>query len=117
MAITASKPAVVLVIEDEPLVLMIAVDMLADAGFETIGASNADQAILILEDRDDIQVIFTDINLPGSMDGLKLAHAVRGRWPPIHLIVTSALRIPAGRTMPEGGRYFQKGLSVSFNCH
>ena len=82
-----SRRPVVLAVEDEPLILMLAVDMIRDAGFEPLWASNADEAIRILESRDDIRIVFTDINMPGSMDGIKLAQAVRGRWPPIKIIV------------------------------
>lgn len=72
-----------LVVEDEPLLRMNAVDMIETAGFQVLEAGSADDAIAILEKRDDIRVVFTDIQIPGSMDGLKLARAVRGRWPPI----------------------------------
>jgi Response regulator receiver domain len=67
--------------------LMLAVDMIRDAGFDPLSASNADEAISVLESRDDIKIVFTDINMPGSMDGTKLARAVRGRWPPISAIL------------------------------
>ena len=73
-----------------------------------IEAANADEAIAILESRADIRVVFTDIHMPGSMDGLKLAHAVRDRWPPIKIIVTSGRdRLSAG-DLPDGGRFFSK---------
>jgi CheY-like chemotaxis protein len=75
----ARRP-VVLIVEDEFLLRMDAVDMIAAAGFEVVEAANADQAIDIMESRRDITVVFTDIQMPGSMDGLKLARAVRGRW-------------------------------------
>ena len=65
----------VLAVEDEPLILMLAVDMIRDAGFEPLWASNAEEAISILESRDDIRIVFTDINMPGSMDGIKLAQS------------------------------------------
>jgi CheY-like chemotaxis protein len=90
MVVPSHRP-VVLAVEDEPLTLMLAVDMIRDAGFEPLWASNADEAIRILESRDDIRIVFTDINMPGSMDGLKLAQAVRGRWPLVKIIVTSGL--------------------------
>ena len=99
----SSKKPVVLVVEDEPLILMNAMEIVAGGGFETIGAANADQAIRILESRDDISLVFTDVNMPGSMDGLKLARAVRGRWPPIQIIVTSAFRLAEEAGLPEGG--------------
>ena len=90
------------------MILMLAVDMIAEAGFEPIWATNADQAIDILESRDDIGVIFTDINLPGSMDGLKLARAVRRRWPPIRIIVTSALAVGDESLLPMGSKFISE---------
>ncbi len=71
---------------------MDATDFLESAGLVVVEARNADEAILILEQRDDIHLIFTDINMPGSMDGLKLAHFVRGRWPPIELLRRRAMQ-------------------------
>ena len=102
------KRLVVLVVEDEPLMLIDAVDLVTDAGFEAIGAKNADEAIRILENRKDIGVVFTDVNMPGSMDGIKLAHAVRNRWPPIEIIVTSGLNLADVQELPERGVFFPK---------
>jgi CheY-like chemotaxis protein len=95
MGLVKSKGPVVLIVEDEFLLRMGAVDMIAAAGFEAVEAANADQAIKILEARRGITVVFTDIQMPGSMDGLKLARAVRGRWPRSRLSrppATSGLR-------------------------
>jgi two-component system, response regulator PdtaR len=79
----------VLVVEDEFLVMMsITADLIAE-GYDVLTASNADKAIEILESRNDIETIFTDIEMPGSMDGLKLAQAVRYRWPPVNIVITS----------------------------
>jgi CheY-like chemotaxis protein len=103
----AIAPAV-LVVEDEPLVRLCAVETVEAAGFTVIEAANADEAIRILENRRDICVVFTDIHMPGSMDGLKLAHAVRDRWPPIKIIVTSGREMVAERELPTGGRFFAK---------
>ena len=89
MGLIERRRPVVLIVEDEFLLRMDAADMIAAAGFEVIEAANADEAIEILEARPDITVVFTDIQMPGSMDGLKLARAVRGRWPPIKIIATS----------------------------
>jgi len=98
-----------LVVEDEPLMLIDAVDLVTEAGFEAIGAKNADEAIRILESRDDIRIVFTDVNMPGSMDGIKLAHAVRHRWPPIEIIVTSGLTLAnVQELLPERGVFFPK---------
>ena len=98
----------VLIVEDEPLVRMGAVNIIEDAGFEVIEAASADEAMRILECRSDIRVVFTDIHMPGSMDGLKLAHAVRNRWPPIKIIVTSGRDLITKQDLPEGGRFFAK---------
>src|ERR1700710_227550 len=88
---------VVLVVEDEMLLRMRAVDMVEDTGFTPLEAVDADQAVAILESRSDIALLFTDIQMPGSMDGLKLAHAVHDRWPPIKIILVSGkLRLTNG---------------------
>src|ERR1700724_2409764 len=99
---------VILIVDDEPLVRLGVAQTIEDAGFEVIEAASADEAIRILEFRSDIRVVFTDIHMPGSMDGLKLAHAVRNRWPPIKIIVTSGRELIAEQDLPEGGRFFAK---------
>jgi CheY-like chemotaxis protein len=98
----------VLVVEDEALIRMDIADCLVDAGFRVLEAADAAQAISILEQRDDVRLVFTDVDMPGSMDGLRLAAYVRDRWPPIKLIVTSGY-IPVRETeLPSGGRFFGK---------
>jgi CheY-like chemotaxis protein len=87
----------VLVVEDEMFTRMDVVEMLRGAGFDILEATNADEAIQMLERNSDIRLIFTDIDMPGSMNGLKLAAAVRDRWPPIMIIATSGhFKIKAG---------------------
>ncbi len=103
-----TKAPSILIVEDEPLVRLCAVQAVEDAGYEVIEAANADEAIAILERRRDIRVVFTDIHMPGSMDGLKLAHAVRHRWPPIKIIVTSGRERIGPQDLPDGGRFFAK---------
>ena len=103
----AHAPAV-LVVEDELLIRMDIVDCLNEAGFEVLEAANADRAIEILESRDDIRLVFTDVDMPGSMDGLKLAAFVHSRWPPIQLIVASGHIAVLGSDLPPGGRFFKK---------
>ena len=111
MGLVGTRRPVVLIVEDEFLLRMDAVDMITAAGFEAIEAANADEAIEILEARPDITVVFTDIQMPGSMDGLKLARAVRGRWPPIKIVATSG-HVNVGETdLPEGGRFLPKPYS------
>jgi len=111
MGLVESKRPVVLIVEDELLLRMNAVDMIEAAGFEVVEAANADEAIEILEARRDIGVVFTDIQMPGSMDGLKLACAVRGRWPPIKIVATSGHIGVAQTDLPEGGRFLPKPYS------
>ena len=102
------KIPAVLIVEDEPLVRLGAAKFIADEGFEVIEAANADEAIRILEARKDVRIVFTDIHMPGSMDGLKLARAVRNRWPPIKIIVTSGRDPVTEQDLPEGSRFFAK---------
>lgn len=105
-------PTVVLVVEDEMLLRMRAVDMVEDAGFTPVEAVDADEAVAILESRSDIALLFTDIQMPGSMDGLKLAHTVRERWPPIKIILVSGQLKPANLDIPTDSRFFGKPLEA-----
>ena len=102
------RTAVVLVVEDSPLILMNAMDLVTNAGFEGVGAASADEAIAILEARADIRLVFTDVEMPGTIDGVKLAHYIRNRWPPIHLIVASGKAILEESQLPTGSRFFSK---------
>lgn len=99
---------VVLVVEDEPIIRMNAVAMIEDAGYDVIEASNADDAILLLETRPDIRAVFSDIEMPGSMDGLKLIHVIRRRWPPVMLILTSGRMSPLVEDMPPDAVFLSK---------
>jgi CheY-like chemotaxis protein len=108
MGQSASQRPVVLLVEDEWLLRMDAVEMIRSAGFDVVEAENAADAIEILEVRRDITLVFTDIQMPGSMDGLKLARAVRGRWPPIKIVATSGLVDVGEKDLPEGGRFLAK---------
>lgn len=108
MELSRNSRHVILIVEDETLIRLDAADMIREAGFGVVEASNADEAIGILEVRLDITIVFTDIQMPGSMDGLKLAAAIRGRWPPIRIIATSGnVKVGAG-DLPEGGRFLKK---------
>jgi CheY-like chemotaxis protein len=98
----------ILIVDDEPLVRLSAALVFGEAGLDVIEAASADEAMRILECCSDIRVVFTDIQMPGSMDGLKLAHAVRNRWPPTKIIVTSGRELATERDLPEGGRFFAK---------
>jgi two-component sensor histidine kinase/CheY-like chemotaxis protein len=102
----------VLIVEDEMMLRMRAVDIVEDAGFCPVEAINADEALSILESRSDISLLFTDIQMPGSMDGLKLAHAVHDRWPSIKIILVSGQVTPSEAEKPADSRFFGKPLSV-----
>ena len=98
----------VLVVEDEPLLCLDISDWLSAKGYEVIAVTNADHAIKALEFRNDIHTIFTDIDMPGSMDGLKLAAAVRDRWPPVNIIVTTGMKAPRCDAMPANSIFIAK---------
>src|SRR5450755_135124 len=103
-------PAVVLVVEDEMLLRMRAVDIVEDAGYTPVEAVDADEAVAILESRSDIALLFTDIQMPGSMDGLRLAHSVHDRWPPIKIILVSGQVKPTSIDIPADSLFFGKPL-------
>jgi len=103
-------PAFVLVVEDEMLLRMRAVDMVEDAGFTPVEAVDAEEAVAILASRSDISLLFTDIQMPGTMDGLMLAHAVHTRWPQIKIILVSGQLKLAGIDIPADSRFFGKPL-------
>jgi DNA-binding NtrC family response regulator len=101
------RPAVLLV-EDEFLVLLAARDFLAEAGFLVLDAENADGALALLDDHPETGLVFTDINMPGSMDGVGLAHVVSRRRPDVHVVLTSGRAAPAAADMPLGARFVEK---------
>jgi two-component system, response regulator PdtaR len=98
----------VLVVDDDFLVRLNALSLLEEAGFGVLEAGSADEAIAVLERRKDIRIVFTDINMPGSMDGLRLAHAIRDRWPPIDIVLTSGRMCVREEDMPERGVFLGK---------
>jgi CheY-like chemotaxis protein len=103
----------VLVVEDDPLVRALAVEIVEEAGYVALEASDADEAVAILETRSDIALLFTDINMPGSIDGLKLAHAVRDRWPPIKIVMVSGKVALTADDMPSNSQFFAKPYQAS----
>jgi CheY-like chemotaxis protein len=107
-----SRP-VVLVVEDEPLLRWNTVAVIEEAGFEVVEAANAIEAISILEKRLDIRIVFTDVQMPGSMDGLRLAHLISTRWPPIRIIATSGRLRLRDDDLPMGGRHLAKPYATS----
>ena len=92
----------------QPLVRLVAAAVLEDAGFAVYEAKDAEAAIHVLETRTEIRAVVTDVNMPGTMDGLKLAHYIRGRWPPVKIIVTAALGLESSRSLPPGVHFMTK---------
>ncbi|MES5097581.1 response regulator [Agrobacterium sp. BA1120] len=98
----------VLVVEDEPLIRMALVDELMSEGFVVEEADSADRAIFLLERNPQIRLVVTDIEMPGTMDGLKLAAFVRDRWPPIKIIIASGRITPGPVDLPSGCDFISK---------
>ena len=105
-------PAVVLIVEDEMMLRMSAVDMVEDAGYTPLEALDAAEAVAILESRSDVALICTDIQMPGQMDGVGLAHAVHRRWPAIKIIVVSGQLKLQNLDLPPRSRFIGKPLNA-----
>jgi two-component system, response regulator PdtaR len=103
----------VLVVEDEPLIRMAIISELEDAGFEVFEAPNADAAIVALILNSSIQIVFTDVDMPGGNDGLKLAAAIRDGWPPIRIIVTSGHQKVAALAGSIDGHFIAKPYNTA----
>jgi DNA-binding NtrC family response regulator len=101
------KTDVVLIVEDEPLIRMVGVCILQDEEFEVREAANADEAIAILE-VEEVNLIFTDVHMPGSMDSLGLADYVQEQWPPIKIIITSGHGMRTAASLPFGAMFMPK---------
>jgi CheY-like chemotaxis protein len=105
--VSETEPAIVLVVEDEPLVRLFVEEILSeDGGYRVITAADADEALMILKGRPEVRLVFTDINMPGSMNGLELAHTVQARWPGVEVLVTSGAGLSGA--LPSGSRFLQK---------
>jgi two-component system, response regulator PdtaR len=98
----------ILVVEDEPLIRIGMASLVEDAGYVALEARDADQAISLIERDPDVAVMITDVDMPGSMNGLRLAHFVRGQWPPIQVIVISGKVGVSALELPTGARFFAK---------
>jgi CheY-like chemotaxis protein len=104
---------VVVVVEDEALIRLVAGDTLADAGFRTIEACNADEAMTLLEAKPDAVAIVTDVKMPGSLDGFALAHLVASRWPDTGIVVVSGHALPGEGDLPEHALFLTKPYQPS----
>ena len=104
-------PVVVLVVDDEAVLRLIVSEVLEDNGFQVLEAENAKAALKVLADHPRVRVLFTDINMPGALDGLDLARQVHERWPAIKLVVTSGRLRPSDSEIPDSGRFIAKPYS------
>lgn len=109
-------PPIVLVVEDEGLVRQMSADELAEAGYQVLEAANSREAISILESGVGVAVLFTDVNMPGELDGLELAHLVHDRWPRVRLLVTSGGARTGPQDVPDEGRFLSKPYSLQSMC-
>lgn len=107
---TATSHVLILIVDDEPIIRLLACDSLEEAGFDVIDAANAAEALDILAERTDVGVLFTDVNMPGGVNGLDLAETVHRRWPAIKLVVTSGQ--PPERPVADGGRFIAKPYNL-----
>jgi two-component system, response regulator PdtaR len=103
---------VVLVVEDEALIRMLAVDVLEEAGFEVIEAPSADYAVLVLDKRDDIRVVFTDVDMPGRLNGFQLARHIQDHHHRVRVIIGSGKCRPAPNDIAPGTRFLQKPYAL-----
>ena len=106
----SAAPATILIVEDEMMIRMNTVEMVEEAGYAPLEAIDADGAVAMLESRSDIALMVTDIQMPGSMDGVELAQAVHMRWPLIKIIIVSALNQPID--LPADSLFFGKPLEA-----
>jgi CheY-like chemotaxis protein len=108
MTSKASSGRVVLVVDDEPFIRAYAIDVLEEAGFVTLDACDAEEALHCLSEHPEVSVLFTDINMPGKEDGLALAHRIHDRRPDIKLILTSGREKPNQDEIPDNGLFLAK---------
>ena len=101
-------PAVVLIVEDEPLVRMMVIELFEDEGFEVLEAANGDQALAIFGERRDVALLFTDVEMPGSIDGYGLARWVHVNRPHVKTMIVSGRALPRAGDLPEGAAFVGK---------
>ena len=103
-----NSKAAILVVEDETLIRIWAADLLEENGFSVLEAKDADAALIVLESRPDVKLLFTDVQMPGSLNGMELAQEVHARWPHVLLVITSGRERPSRAEIPDDGRFVPK---------
>src|SRR3712207_270502 len=102
------SPPVVLIVEDEPLVRMLGTDVLEDAGFQVVEAMDAQEALAQLEAHPEVDILFTDVQMPGELDGVALARIVHDRRPDVRLVIASGRTRLEPQEIPDNGRFVPK---------
>ena len=97
-----------LVVDDEELLRLYAAGVLEDHGFRVVEAENAAVALKVLESRHNVRLLFTDIQMPGKLNGMDLAQEVHARWPDVLLVITSGQMRPSPADIPDDGRFIGK---------
>jgi CheY-like chemotaxis protein len=113
MSSSSPNRTVVLVVEDEPIVRFDAIQSLEDAGFEVVDAYDADHALVALEQRPDVSAVFTDVHMPGRLNGVELARLVLQRRPDVQVLLTSGVMRVSPDDLPEGGHFVPKPYDAS----
>ncbi len=103
----------VLVVEDEPILRIDALDMVEEAGFEPVESTSVEDAIRILTERPDIRIVYMDLDMPRGIKGIEIAACIRDRWPPIEIILTGAFFLEADLTLPVRAEFFPKPAQYS----
>lgn len=108
------SPVVVLAVEDEEVIRTLATEFMAEVGFDVLEAPNADTAVRLLQvEAERVHVLFTDLRMPGAMDGLMLAHHTRRNWPWIELVVTSGFIAGGLEQLPPNTQFFRKPYELA----
>lgn len=105
------NPRTILIVEDEVLFRLELADLFEASGYRVLEAGDADEAIAVLDEDPSISIVLTDIQMPGSMDGLRLAHHVRDRYPPVSLVIASGALRPSASELPERSLYLSKPIN------
>jgi two-component system, response regulator PdtaR len=107
-SISRTTPVTILIVEDDELVRELGVEFLSEAGFEVVEASNGEEALSVLERNPNIKVLFTDINMPGSLDGITLASVAAVEWPHLAIIIGSGNVLPRSDELPRCITFIRK---------
>jgi DNA-binding NtrC family response regulator len=106
------KRPIAVVVDDEPFILMDTSDIISDAGYSIVEATTADEAYGFLNEHSSVQLVFTDVQTPGAIDGFELERIVASRWPDICVVVVSGAAVPVPGDLPENAEFIAKPFSA-----